>query len=275
MNFPNSPTIGDLHVDGGHTWEWIGDRWSIVGDALLTTGLEYMESSYVGNGNVPSDQYAVIGDMLWQWGIREANAYAYTVTWAIPYDAGVVPTVQANTVGLTGGGQQGVVSVVTPTETQVLLYTLYRDGSANMNPIVSNTPVSFLVVGPAPASMVKPKEFLVLYGSGEGGAVIQEFHDPAGLASWRIMGETLECWGTYTVASSETEVTLPKTYANTLWTPTFGYEEGGNTRAYSVGESLPHTVNQMWIKARRSASDSEGDAIPVHWHTRGKWDGIS
>jgi hypothetical protein len=41
INFPSSPTVGQIHIEGGNKWEWTGSTWDLVCDPLP-------ETTYVG-----------------------------------------------------------------------------------------------------------------------------------------------------------------------------------------------------------------------------------
>ena len=108
------------------------------------------------------------------------------------------------------------------------------------------------------------------------GPTYEVFHDPAGLKSWSILDDTLECWGQFQAqAGGEETISFPKTFADQDFTTTFGFSENGNTRAYTVGESNPRTTSSIAVKARRAGNDTAGDDVIIHWRVIGKWDGAS
>lgn len=82
-----------------------------------------------------------------------------------------------------------------------------------------------------------------------GTPVKQEFHDPTGVASWRIVGNALECWGG---ASAGGVITFPKTFAR----PPTVVTSGGVTVSDKTATSC--------------TLSGAGD-----WHAIGQWDSVS
>jgi hypothetical protein len=63
INFPDSPTTGDIFTSGGTSWSWDGSKWNLyLGSNLVTTSeLSSALSAYAPNSN-PSVTNATLGD---------------------------------------------------------------------------------------------------------------------------------------------------------------------------------------------------------------------
>lgn len=104
-----------------------------------------------------------------------------------------------------------------------------------------------------------------------------EFHDPANVASWRIIGNTLECWGQgANVGDPYTTVTLPKTYASAGYVISLAITGSDSlARAFNpMVRETGKTASAFIFEQRRSTTES-GTNRPFNWHTIGQWDGIS
>lgn len=62
INFPSSPTTGDVFTSGGTSWSWDGTKWNLyLGSNLVTTSaLSSALSAYAPNSN-PSVTNATLG----------------------------------------------------------------------------------------------------------------------------------------------------------------------------------------------------------------------
>ncbi len=108
-------------------------------------------------------------------------------------------------------------------------------------------------------------------GGGGGGSELQEFHDPTGVASWRIVGKTLECWGTGIAdANGWLTVTFPKTFA-TL--PSVSESVQSDTAQF-VSTHSDLTVTSVRFRLR-NYTDNSTPAFRFRWHAIGEWDGVS
>ncbi len=101
-------------------------------------------------------------------------------------------------------------------------------------------------------------------------ASISEFHDPAGLASWRIVGSTLECWGAYNTGTSGVGVGFPKTFANNFPRVTLAVLVAGSEplATYQYLSSVGF-YGQGWSLTGTPLSAN------VSYHAIGEWDGVS
>ena len=115
---------------------------------------------------------------------------------------------------------------------------------------------------------------------------VTEYHDPAGVASWRIIGNTLECWGEGGPSSSVGLVTFPfpKTFKRRPVLNITGVRDTFNQS--SIG-FLDHTDGldaqpgfTAWTADTASfkiaiATNGSGIADRYVWHAIGEWDGVS
>lgn len=163
---------------------------------------------------------------------------------------------------------------------------LYADTGTNEVSVVSQSPsvpsdtvsvdVSYLdgdvtlggtlltPTAPAPASVITRERGDARYNLNNG-----EFHDPTNASSWRIVGNTLECWGTAaTVASVDTVVSFAKTFARA---PIVSVQYVG-TRADRFAASSVPTVTDVSLRVINTATNAIV-AETVHWRVVGEWDG--
>lgn len=106
----------------------------------------------------------------------------------------------------------------------------------------------------------------------------EEFHDPTGLASWRITGNTLECWGTAPGSDgTDRVVTFPKTFARpprvTAMVDTVT-SQADDVVFGCAAHSIAVTAFTLKVTFR-SAGGSGGSTTDAMWHAIGEWDGIS
>ena len=101
------------------------------------------------------------------------------------------------------------------------------------------------------------------------GSDVQEFHDPTNVASWRISGKTLECWG-QSVKSNGDTITFPKAFAEV---PAFNINDqtGGTGIANPISRSTTEVTITIFVSSTGAALTNR----QVSWHAIGQWDGVS
>lgn len=101
---------------------------------------------------------------------------------------------------------------------------------------------------------------------------VREFHDPAGLKSWRIVGTTLECWGVTPGTASTETIVFPKTYLADPAVTVVGPSTGKGIANIHGLTSITPTQFQCKSFVADSGSTFAGKKI---WRSIGKWDGVS
>lgn len=251
LDFPNTPVEGDTHTEKGQTWTYVNGVW-IVGDETGRS-IEIVESG------LPSGQWQVWGDVLIQWGKIDTNdANNVTVAFPQPFKDGTTPEVV-----VTSRSTNATTATITgdPTPTQFTFARFNNSGGG------ATANVNYVAIGEAPDDLKQPKS--VISGVGDG---YEEFHDPTGTASWRIIGSTLECWGRFdTTSSSATNVTFPKSFA-VKPVLTLGTNHGATQSRNANARSLNTTAFSAEV---RRSNDQTRQVAEVSWHAIGEWDGVS
>ncbi len=106
---------------------------------------------------------------------------------------------------------------------------------------------------------------------------VTDFHDPAGLASWRIVGTTLECWGLTTPAGGAGSIAYPMGFAQ-LPVVTFGARRESDTNASVVAlMAISSSITASGFNYRSTivGNNQQPYDFPVWWHAIGEWDGVS
>ena len=109
---------------------------------------------------------------------------------------------------------------------------------------------------------------------GSGGLYNDVSHDPAGAASWRVIGDTLECWGQVSVSGSQT-ITFPKTFqTGPRVTMTAIPPNHTNGIAYTA-DMINVTTTQFTARVATVSAGLVSDASrPIHYHAIGQWNGV-
>lgn len=230
-----------------------------MADYPLVTGFKGVPVEII-EGNVAAG-WQVQGDMLVQWGYVETEASGYgSVTYSQPYAPGIQPSVQLTALLFNFGlGLEAHVSDSQPDS---------FDWYSGVSGVRESVGAFFIAVGEAPASLKKPKIVQTA-----GGTDISEFHDPAGLASWRIIGSTLECWGRSSMSGNATTITYPRTFARRA-NVQVSVDNDAPAQLWQV-QVVQYTsgteVNQVDVVGRRvSGTDAaEGANVPFYWHAIG------
>lgn len=95
------------------------------------------------------------------------------------------------------------------------------------------------------------------------------FYDPTGEASWSIVGDRLECWGSYAGPDANPKtITLPKTFA---FDPTITTQVRSTFKHYSTVRSRSTTDFEV------NRYNNSGDDVETNfmWYAIGEWDGVS
>lgn len=234
--------------------------WLALGSAGAGTLTEIVEAN-------TTEGWQVWGDVLIQWGAIAATdppAGLGLIRYPQPFKAGSLPRVSATTIEDTGGYGVNVTTIsATNTGCPVRCYDLAG------NRINAN--VQWVAVGEAPDNLKKPKTVQTI-----GGSALQEFHDPTGVASWKITGNTLECWGS-AIGSGHRAVSFPKTFKRspTVVASVDNATEQVDTTVFSTSV-YARTTTGFGCKAQYSNAGSVGGtSADVSWHAIGEWDGIS
>jgi hypothetical protein len=177
LDFPTSPSDGDLHTDGSTTWQWRASPglWTVATSGVPT---EIVEAN-------TSTGWQVVGDVLFQWGLTGGTDANGLVTVTLPKAFGDTGyACGANVAGITTVTADRTANIGSQTTTTFQVFI-----SANGSPSVG-VGGYWWAYGPAPLSLRKPKSI-----QAAGGLYVQEYHDPLLAASWRVLGTTFEQWG--------------------------------------------------------------------------------
>jgi hypothetical protein len=102
---------------------------------------------------------------------------------------------------------------------------------------------------------------------------VSEFHDPTGIASWRILATTLEIWGTTTGgANGDITVVFPKQF---LIPPTVVVGGLLSTNTATGRGAHVKSVTASQFSAWRGNYNNVENNEPVMYHVIGQWDGVS
>lgn len=261
LDFPNTPNEGDTHTEKGQTWAFINGAWVISGDG---NGVDIV-------GADVSAGWQVWGDVLIQWGTAPGSALPggrLILTYPQPFKDGTLPTIT----GTAASGSSSVTVTVNTGTTFDHLGCALDARFGNNNSLVS-VDLRWIAIGEAPDALKKPKRVTASVGSGN----ILEFHDPTGVASWRIVGKTLECWGTISGGTQRT-VTFPKSFARPpilTWgaeSPT--YTETATVSGVHLANTLTATEFEGFVRfTNPSNGGPAGGPDEASWHAIGEWDG--
>ena len=221
--------------------------------------------------------WQVWGDLLIQWG-RETTlsggAVAVNFAQAFKSSPSVTATV-AITAPLSITDQYVAMIDQFPTTTGFVLRQRYQSEPGTGQ--ATDLPVDWIAIGEAPDNLKKAKTVQTVgaaedapqngntYGRKDGAweqlTEISEFHDATGVASWKVVGNTLECWGKAVGSTTNLTVNLPKTYANTTYAINV-------TNGTSDGDMGAQVINESSFTAVSQNSNADR-----YWHTIGQWDG--
>lgn len=247
LNFPSSPTEGDTHYDEGNLWTYSGGAWVVgSGESAITR---------IAESNLAS-QYQVWGDMLIQWGSTTSQTPTRNITFPIQFQEEPHVTVTPEYSG-SGSSISAQPDRIRAQDFRFYVVNLLTDNA------IGGEAVHWMAVGEAPDALKKPKEVATSIGNYEA------FHDPTGTASYRIVGDTLECWGNVTTnGSGAASITLPKTYTGVPSATLIA-----NSGALTLSQATGLTTTQLDVYT--ADANNLGTARPVSWHTIGQWDGVS
>lgn len=262
VDFPNNPAVNELFFAEGTTWKWTGAAWAVVGSE--GTPVEIVEADV-------SQGWQVWGDTLIQWGVATPVNGGVAVTF--PKAFKTVPKVTTAITGLTPGGlpADGLYSVMA--ETPFVNSVTFRERYVNSTSgVVADVPFSWIAIGEAPDALKKPKVVQTI-----GGADVQEYLDPTGVGSWRLIGDNLEMWGTTAAGLSQGVLTFPKRFKPGT-VPMFSCSVAATTPQLKVVNfngvegGITDPYKQLFVYVRDGAGSTTGQ---VSWHARGIWDGVS
>lgn len=249
LDFPNTPTDGDVHTEDGKTWIYVDGAWAALGEGSLTP-IDIVEAD-------ASAGWQVWGDVLIQWGYGATDG---TGNAGVPFPQAFKDTgyrfvaMALFQAGL--GDDRGVQWQGSATTGINVVGTV--DGGFGV------VGFNWIAVGEAPDHLKQPKTVQTI-----GGTELQEFHDPTNVASWRIVGNTLECWGfVNTDPATGAAITFPKTFKQNP-IPTVSPMRG--TGIAHVQATLLNTTGMIvfgWV-------GGVGAVVTAFWHVKGEWDGVS
>lgn len=252
LDFPNTPTDGQRHTEAGTIWQWQADPglWKVVQSG---TPLEIVEAD-------TSAGWQVWGDVLVQWGEATGSAGPLTVPFptAFKTEPMIAAVVHTNTSTTTTTLYSASTMNVTTTQFDIMRMAV-GTGAAT----TTGFGARWIAIGEAPDNLKKPKTVQTI-----GGSVLQEFHDPTGVASWRIVGTTLECWGVTASPGAQT-VSFPKTFAGVPEVTATG--RSGSPRIVSVANETTTSFDGVIFDA--SGAPANGNTFA--WRAIGEWDGVS
>ncbi len=202
--------------------------------------------------------WQVVGDVLVQWGRGNFNT---DVIFPQPFkDGGNVSIFITRTAGI----PDSLVSVGGTTETRFSpKMRNWQSGDTT-----GTGGIHWAAIGEAPDSLKKPKTVQTI-----GSDPVQEFFDPTRANSWRIIGNTLEQWGVYSMQSIGGDLTLETVTLAKSYSAQGKFEvtvsPAGTINSIQLATGRPEAANKMILGYKRSTET----AGLVAWHTIGEWDG--
>lgn len=250
LDFPNNPSEGDIHVEKGQSWTFNQGAW-VVGQGEGTSQVIAEDGA----------NYQVVGDILIQWGVNDTVSGLAPV--AFPIAFADIPTVTVTPEQGTGDATASVSNIAAD---RCDVFTRNTGGGA------IDVNFQWMAVGEAPDALKKPKTIAT---GGAGAGTGTSFHDPNGESSWRIIGDTLECWGTAPAGGSWRTLVFPKTFARPP-ALTIGGHSANPTSNVRIGvvQSGSVTTTGANITTIDRATNNHS-AYPIGWHAIGEWDGVS
>lgn len=246
LDFPNSPNEGDTHTDGNQTWVFTNGAW--VGAASIAGMVTEIVDADASAG------WQVWGDALIQWG---SGLFGTATNLPQPF-----ANVSYGVSVLRTASNADVYAAVVGDRTETAFTARarkYSDSSASTGGYM------WLAVGEAPDNLKKPKEVV-----GGVGTLRDEYHDPTGVASWRIVGNTLEMWGRYNLGGSTGTINLPKSVKSQNTASYNIQPENSNPRFFTINNKQ---VNRFDFFGWNDAGGASSSFFT--WHVVGEWDGVS
>lgn len=219
--------------------------------------------------------YQIVGDVLMQWGTTTPTNGRASVTFPIAFESMPVVTASAKIAGTTQNDNNITASAEDVTTTG--FNTIHRYHNQNGDTSSSSQQASWIAVGEAPDALKKPKDVLAGTGGGDGSNTF-EYHDPSNTSSWRLVGNTLECWGYGTTdPNGDMTVTFGKTFARA---PVVQAMAAGNVASNVIRSTMWHTPSTTGgVIEGRQISGTNGpvvfDGMSISWYAIGEWDGVS
>ena len=126
---------------------------------------------------------------------------------------------------------------------------------------------NWIAIGEAPDNLKKPKTVQTI-----GGAELQEFNDPAGVASWRIIGNVLEIWGAQTT-DALTHVTTVNYVKGFVSTPRVTATTRDSVEVASV-QAVAASELSVTLQVNNLGDGGGAGAMEVQYHAIGEWNGV-
>ena len=255
VTFPASPVDGQVHSEENQVWTYREPpgAWSVGNNTGLVT--EIVESNLTSVQN-----WQVWGDMLIIAGSVSTGSSGIAVVFDQAFET--VPRVVCQYAGNTANNPMTAnADGVSVTGFNARGWSLANNNNAS---VICN----WIAFGEAPDALKKAKQV-------EGGRAVNEFHDPAQQGSWRINGNTLECWGI--ASGNDTRVNFPKTFArkpSIQATPDTGSSAlgGSDSRTDSVvnATATGFTIQKRKIQGNGSNSVVEVVGGSTFWYAIGE-----
>ena len=152
INFPNSPTDGQVYTEEGSSWTY-------------RTAKQIWEKSAFGGAEVPitestiadSTGYCILGDVMFQWGTTTGDvANGHVVTFAVAFSSGTIPTITTGqgVIGNTDSDRHYPIDIVTQSSTGFTTKIVQVTGTAVTS---SSSRLTWMAVGLAPTNLRKPE----------------------------------------------------------------------------------------------------------------------
>lgn len=251
---------------GGGTTD-VDFQWIAIGEAPDDLKKPKEIASAAGSDILVVDEgsgYQIIGTKMIAWGITTSVGTAninWSDTFPVPFDSppslAVIPVNFGNIIPSISEDAGGSL-----TETGFAGRTQTPGGGS-----AAGRSVAWIAMGDATPDRAMPTSVI-------GNAAVTEFHDPTGVSSWRLIGNTLECWGEVNSDRTWEEVTFGKTFARR---PAFTVGFPRNSSAeqsgrYATAGEVTTTFGRAAVFQDALSGLQVGD---ISWHAIGEWDGQS
>ena len=153
VDFPNTPTEGDVYTEEGQTWVYRDGAWAVSANALDLTPVEIVES-----GTFEGDFWQVWGDVLIQWGRNTLTSFGAPNV-GFPKVFKTTPSITAMPAEASDGWSVTAQSISVVGFVGQLWQT--SDGAQ-----LGSGSFDWIAVGEAPDDLKKPKSVGVVGGDG-------------------------------------------------------------------------------------------------------------
>lgn len=241
-------------------------RWHAIGEAPdhMKKDKDVLGGTVADVARVSKSEsdYLIVGKKMICWGVT-AGVGTRTVTFPKAFSAGSVPRV---TMGHDNTAEQGGTTLFSHSMYAITNVSFDCKGQFATNVAVGESGVnlSWIAIGEAPQEDQLPEHVV--------GKGISEYHDPTGVASWRIVGETLEVWGELVSANGNSNVAFPKEFAYPPQVTLTALYTSGTTPVAALDRVREQDVRFFVVD---NLTDAYITGVSTHYKATGKWDGIS